>query len=243
MAGKGKGIHAGHRQRLKNRFITSGLDNFEPHNILELLLFYAIPQQDTNELAHRLIDHFGSLARVFDASYTELLKVPGIGPHASTLIKLIPAISRTYMTDRHIPNTIRLHYEELGEYLVAHFVGQTKETVYALFFDNGMRHIGEKQLFVGSVYSANFSMRLLIDEIITRNASTVVIAHNHPDGFPLPSSNDLDSTRHIESYLSACGVTLWEHYIVADNAYTGIVHARTLAPDKSAVRKVKLPLI
>ena len=235
-----KGIHAGHRNRLKNRFITTGLDSFEPHNVLELLLFFAIPQQDTNELAHSLIKHFGSLSRVFDAPYSELLKVPGIGPHASTLIKLIPAISRTYMTESNTPDSIRLDYEELGTFLVTHFVGQTKETVYALFFDNGNRHIGEKQLFVGSVNSANFSMRILIDEIITRNASTVVIAHNHPNGFAVPSTGDIDSTHRIENYLSACGVALWEHYIIGDNSFAGIKHNRALKPGEAPFRKILL---
>ena len=238
---KGKGIHAGHRERLKNRFISTGLDSFEPHNILELLLFYAIPQQDTNELAHRLIDRFGSLSRVLDAPHSELMKVQGIGPHAATLIKLIPALSRTYVTDRKTPNTIRLDYDELGQYLVSRFVGQSKETVYALYFDNGMRLIGENQLFVGSLSSASFSMRILIDEIITRNAATLVLAHNHPNGLPIPSSDDLDSTRRIESYLSACGVTLWEHFIVTENAFAGIIRTRELSPDQTSVRKVQFP--
>ena len=90
------GLHDGHRQRLIQRFLEEDLDNFEPHNVLELLLFYAIPRKDTNELAHVLIDTFGSLKGVFDAPYEELIKVAGIGPNTAALLKLVPSLTRTY---------------------------------------------------------------------------------------------------------------------------------------------------
>ena len=87
-------MHENHRERMKHRFLAEGLDHFEPHNILELLLFYAIPQKDTNEIAHSLMERFGSLAEVFDASYDDLVTVPGIKEHSATLIKMIPELSR-----------------------------------------------------------------------------------------------------------------------------------------------------
>lgn len=240
MAPMKKGIHAGHRERLKNRFVTHGLDSFETHNVLELLLFFAIPQRDTNELAHQLITHFGSLSRVLDASYQELLKVPGIGPHAATLIKLIPALSRTYMTDRQSAEPTRLDFKELGEYMVRKFVGFTNEGVYAIFYDNGMHRIGEKLLFSGSVNSAHFTMRCLIDEIVAHKATTLVLAHNHPGGLALPSPDDLNSTHRMEGYLSTCGVTLWEHYVIANNTYYGIVHERMTPNTQKRIHEIPI---
>ena len=89
-------LHEGHRQRLKERFLREGLDHFEPHTVLELLLFYAVPQRDTNELAHRLIARFGSLDAVFDAAFDELCAVEGIGRNTATLLKLVPDLTRRY---------------------------------------------------------------------------------------------------------------------------------------------------
>ena len=129
-------MHTNHRERLKKRFLTEGLDHFEPHNVLELLLFYAIPQKDTNELAHALIERFGSLSEVFDASFEELITVPGIKEHSATLIKMIPSLARQYMVDKN-GNTERLMtVEKLGEYFVNKYIGVNVETVYLLLLDN-----------------------------------------------------------------------------------------------------------
>src|SRR5699024_10672430 len=87
-------VHRQHRERVKSRFLAEGMDHMPPHNALELLLFYAIPQGDVNGLAHRLIERFGSYSAVIDAPYEQLLEVDGIGPHAATLLKLLPASAR-----------------------------------------------------------------------------------------------------------------------------------------------------
>ena len=87
-------MHDGHRQRLKNRFREEGLDHFDEHQVLELLLFYCIPRIDTNELAHRLLERFGSLANVLEAKAEELEKVPGIGSNAATFLNLVTAVER-----------------------------------------------------------------------------------------------------------------------------------------------------
>ena len=92
-------IHKGHRERLKERFLTEGLDNFTDTQALELLLFYAIPQKDTNPIAHELLAHFGSLSRVLEAPVEELKKVPGISDHSATLLSLVTALSRYYQVD------------------------------------------------------------------------------------------------------------------------------------------------
>ena len=94
------GIHDGHRQRMKERFLGHGLDNFNDINALELLLFYAAPRRDTNALAHALLDRFGSFSAVLEADEQELLAVPGVGENAVTLLRLIPAVSRRYLLDK-----------------------------------------------------------------------------------------------------------------------------------------------
>ena len=128
-------IHDGHRQRLKDRFRQEGLDKFDEIQVLELLLFYAIPQRDTNPLAHRLLDHFGSLAQVLEAPVEELEKISGVGANAATLLSLTTALARYYMVNRGTQTAILTSTEMCGDYLLPHFVGRRNETVFLLCLD------------------------------------------------------------------------------------------------------------
>ena len=119
---------------MKNRFLAEGIDSFEPHEILELLLYYSIPQKDTNELAHTLIDRFGKLSAVFDAPYDDLLSVPGVSEHTATLIKLIPALSRRYALEKN-SKILLATVEDVGKFLCARFLGVTEETVLLVLLD------------------------------------------------------------------------------------------------------------
>lgn len=111
-------IHTGHRQRLKERFLKEGLDHFDEHQVLELLLFYCIPRIDTNPLAHALLERFGSLAQVLEAPVEELEKVPGIGSNAATFLSLTTAVGRYYLVNRSIQTVILPTIEKCGAYLV-----------------------------------------------------------------------------------------------------------------------------
>ena len=155
-------MHKDHRKHTKDRFLSEGLDSFEPHNVLELLLFYSIPQKDTNETAHMLINRFGSLSAVFDAPYDDLLTVPGISEHSATLIKLIPAISRRYAMEKNSKVTKLSSIEDIGKYLVARYLGVTEETVLLLLLDNKFGLIDCVKVHEGSVNSSAITMRKLI---------------------------------------------------------------------------------
>ena len=128
-------IHDGHRQRLKNRFIEEGLDHFEEHQVLELLLFYCIPRVDTNPIAHALLDHFGSLAQVLEAPVEELEKVPGIGRNAAVFLSLVTAAGRYYQINAASHHVILNTVRECGEYLLPRFYGRNREVVYMLCLD------------------------------------------------------------------------------------------------------------
>ena len=144
-------MHKDHRKHTKDRFLAEGLDSFEPHEILELLLFYSIPQRDTNGIAHELINRFGSLSAVLDAPYEDLLDVPGISEHSATLIKLIPAISRRYALEKNSKVTRLATIEDIGRYLVARYLGVTEETV-----ENMRRLIGVADVIVPNLTEAEF---------------------------------------------------------------------------------------
>ena len=140
-------LHEGHRKRMKERFIKSGLDDFAPHNILELLLFYSIPRGDTNPVAHRLIDTFGSLSGVFDATPEELAKVDGVGENSAILISMIPQIARKYLEDKADTANIVGGCSDIGAFLLPKFVGRTNEALMMVSIDNKNKIIHAEKLW------------------------------------------------------------------------------------------------
>ena len=202
-------IHKGHRERLKERFLTEGLDNFTDTQALELLLFYAIPQKDTNPIAHELLAHFGSLSRVLEAPVEELKKVPGISDHSATLLSLVTALSRYYQVDCSQRVEMLTTLDACGAYLVPYFFGRTRETVFLLCMDAKCKVICCREVGEGSVNSA----------------STVVLAHNHPSGVAVPSVEDVQTTRRIAAALQAVEVHLADHIVVSEGDYVSMVQS------------------
>ena len=218
-------IHKGHRERLKQRFREQGLDNFTDIQVLELLLFYAIPQRDTNPLAHSLLDCFGSLSRVLEAEYEELKKVPGISDHSATLLALVTDLCRYYQVDSAQRVEILTTLDACGAYLVPRFFGRTRETVFLLCLDAKCKVLCCKEVGEGSVNSANVSVRKIVEVALAANATTVVLAHNHPSGIAVPSAEDVQTTRRVAAALNAVEVQLADHVVVADGDYVSMVQS------------------
>lgn len=128
-------IHDGHRDRMRQRFVLEGMDHFSKYEVLELLLYYAIPRKDTNQIAHSLIDHFGTLPQVLEASVEELEQVSGISRNTAVLIKLVTEMGRAYMVKRAEENKELRTIKACGEYLKPYFFGRTNETVFLLCLD------------------------------------------------------------------------------------------------------------
>lgn len=214
--------HDGHRKRLKARFAKSGLDDFEPHNVLELLLFYSVPRKDTNPIAHRLINRFGSLSGVFDAKPEELMKVEGITENTAVLISMIPQLARKYLEDKSdAMNTIR-GFNDIGTYLMPKFVGRTIETVMLAALDNKNKIISCNIIAEGDNNRANISRRKVMEEAIRVGATRVVLAHNHPRGFAVPSKEDIYLTEEIYSLLKSVGIELVDHIIFAEDDFVSL---------------------
>jgi len=217
-----KNPHEGHRKKLKKRFLTEGLDHFEDHNILELILFFAIPRRDTNEVAHALLSKFGSLSRVFEAGIEDLCRVDGIGENAAHLIKTYPAVAKRYYADRFQPSKQLREYALTGQELVLHFAGLETEQAYALFYDNSLGFCGDGIIHEGSLNSVAFYLRRLCDEAVRNNASYLILAHNHPHGLPIASAEDLSTTKVVRSFLAQMDITLIDHFIVGENRFSSI---------------------
>ena len=219
-------IHQGHRQRLRNRFLEQGLDQFTEVQVLELLLFYCIPRQDTNELAHRLIRYFGSFSQVLDADIEELVKVEGIGENAATFIKLIPAAGRYYNVDRvKIVDRPLLTTEDCGAYLLPFFEGRNNETVFLLCLDAKCKVLCCRIVGEGSINSASVPIRRVVELALAAKATSVVLAHNHPSGIAIASHEDIVTTRRVATALSAVEILLSDHLVIADGDYTSMVQS------------------
>lgn len=218
-------MHDGHRERMKKRFLSEGLDNFTDVQVLELLLFYAIPQRDTNPIAHELIDRFGSLSQVFSASVEELQKVNGIKQNAATLIQLVPEVVRFIGVDEIMNTKILPTIESCGEYLKRFLSHRKNETVFLLCLDSKCKVLCCKEIGEGSVNSASISIRKIVETALSVNASSVVLAHNHPSGIALPSAEDVQTSMRAARALGMVDIALADHIIVADDDYVSLVQS------------------
>lgn len=212
-------IHDGHRDRLKRQFAENGLDSFNDHTILELLLFYSIPRQDTNTVAHELINHFGSLEAVFDSTEDELKKVCGVGENTATLIRLIPAIAKRCAVNATQNRVEITSAEDAGAYLVPRFLYERDEVLIAICLDARRRIICCKELSRGVVNNTEVSVRKITELALAKNAVGIIIAHNHTGGFALPSSEDEFATDSIKKSLKRMNIELIDHIIVAGDDF------------------------
>lgn len=223
-------IHKDHRNRVKKRFLEEGLDSFDQVHALELLLYFGIPQGDTNPLAHDLIERFGSIAQVLETPPEELQKVSGVGPHVATLLSLITEISRYYMVNRTTGFRVLNTTEACGRYLLSYFVGRRDETVFLLCLDAKCKVIGCREVGQGSVNSAGVSIRKVVEVALSMNATSVVLAHNHPSGLAVPSAEDVYTTKRLALALDGVDVILADHIVVADDDFTSMVQSGLYDP-------------
>ncbi len=211
--------HEHHRDRLRQRFVSEGLENFQRHEILELLLFYGIPRMDTNITAHRLMNKFGHLGDVLDAEIEELAECKGIGYNAAVLLKLIPAITREYLLDKNSARPEFGSFEKLGYFLVSYFCGMVRERLVAIYLTSSLEMIDIAVIGEGTVIATEVSVRKIAEEGFIRHAAYVVLAHNHPGGEPEPSREDFALSSEFARLFNTIGMPLLDHYIIGDNSY------------------------
>ena len=216
------GIHDGHREKMRQRFLKSGLDSFADHEALELLLYYAIPRRDTNPIAHALIERYGSLSAVFSAPVEDLKKVEGIGESAAILLKLAPQLYRKARLSDAGQELVLNSAQRAGSYLLERFAGEKNEVVYQLCLDRKGKFLACKKLGEGGIASADLDIRRLGENALLTGASAVILAHNHPSGVALPSRDDYAATDRAKAALAVVGVALTDHIIVADGDFVSM---------------------
>ena len=215
-------VHDGHRQRKKEQFRMHGLDAFADHEVLELLLYYAIPRRDTNPVAHRLMERFGSLDGVFSATVEELEEVEGMGKNAATLLALWMPLYRRVRTKPKAKETVLNSTEQAGQYFMDLFFGMRREELYEACLDAKGKLLACCRIAEGGVDAVNISTRRLVENALKCGASAVILAHNHPSGIALPSPDDNTTTLALWDALRAVGIPLIDHIIVADEDYVSL---------------------
>ena len=215
--GKKENVHAGHRQRKKEQFFQHGADAFADHELLELLLFYAIPRVDTNPIAHTLLEHFGSLENLFAAPADKVAAISGMGPSSAVLVSLVAEIYHRAVFSSMEKEKILDTLERQSAYFIALFATEKREIMYQLCLDAKGRFLHLYKINDGGSSGVSFDVRKIVVNALNCNAAAVVLAHNHPSGIALPSDSDRFSTEDVQNALQAVHVTLLDHIIVADN--------------------------
>lgn len=211
---KAENVHSGHRQRNMTKLIEKGLDGFSEHEILEILLYYANKRIDTNPIAHRLINTFGSVKNVVDAPISELLKVEGVGKSTAEMIHFIHSFIQAYFQDSLKTGEFLGTPDLLKQYSRKLFTGIMNEQVRLIMLDRKNRFVSQVLINEGVIGAVEIDTRRIVELIIAKNCDTVVLVHNHPKGSELPSHNDKLATRNIFNMLQNIGVNLIDHIIV-----------------------------
>lgn len=223
------GVHDGHREKMRARFLAGGLDSFAEHEALELLLYYAIPRQDTNPIAHSLMERYGSLSAVMNAPVEDLQRVKGIGESAAILLKLVPQLMRKARIADASRETVLNSSERAGAYLLERFAGARNEMIFELCLDQKGKLLVCRQIGEGGASYTDLDIRKLVENALLSSASAVILAHNHPSGIALPSQGDYAATEKAAQALETIGVRLADHIIVADQDYISFADSGYLA--------------
>lgn len=212
-------LHKEHRKRVRERYLKEGLDSFQPHQVLEMILFYAIARKDTNELAHNLLDKFGTLKNVFNAQPKELMEVTGVGENTAILLNMFSQVRRKCDIEsvkeiKHIKTSM-----EAGRFCINLFYGRFYESFFLVCLNSKNKILNTEKLSEGTLKEVAIYPRNIVRTALQNNAAKVILAHNHPGGAAYPSDDDMASTRDIGNALKMVDIELFDHIVVAENNY------------------------
>ena len=213
---------SGHRERVRKRFLEEGLDGFKDYEALEMLLFYAIPRQDTKVIAKRLIEQFGSLHAVFHASPEKLQEEGGLTETTAALIAMLPPLARKIEEQQARESSQIRSTLDAGRDAVAMFRSRQDESVRILCMNASGKIVKRAKIAEGDVNAVHFPIRRLVEEALACKAVSVILAHNHPGGTMAPSQEDLDATQAAKTALETVGIRLLDHLIVSGDNYCSL---------------------
>lgn len=225
MAQQNDAIHKNHRERMRKRFAEHGFDGFAEHEVLEMLLYYAIPRRDTNPLAHAILNEYKSIANVFEADVSELAKLPGLSENSATLLAMVPHLARIYEKSKCDRDTCLSDTDAIGRYAVSLLKGKTNEEFALICLDANRRVHWSGIIAKGTIDKIEAYPRLVVAEVIKHHAKHVIFAHNHPGGTLIPSAADKHATLRLAELLNGIDVTTIDHIIVSGSRFYSMAEA------------------
>ncbi len=209
-----KKLHAGHRQRMKEKLFKNGIEGLDDYEVLEYFLYYSLPYVNTNEIAHKLINEFGSLNNVINAEYDRLVQVDGMGPHTASMFYFFRSLAKLYLANEYKVNTSVHEKDKLCDYCKALYIAAENEEIRLIFLTDDLFVIHDKLICVGTPGKVELPFRVIARELLETRSSRVVITHNHPQGSSMPSRADIDETYKLWQTLRNMQVELVDHVIV-----------------------------
>ena len=214
-----KNIHAGHRERVRENVLKNGFEQLEDHRLLELLLFYSIPREDTNEIAHRLLDEFGSFSEIIKATPKKLTQVQGVGKNSAIQLAAMGELFKRVVEEGVVKRTPYKTIEELVALVRSQYLNEKNEKMLFICFDSAMRLKKIESFTEGDSVRTSTELKTALSKILENDPSFVIMAHNHPEGPALPSNADVTSTSTVSTTLRTLGINLVDHIIINRTAY------------------------
>ncbi len=238
---KKKHLHGGHRERLKRQFLERGAYGFHEHQILELLLFYAIPQKDTNPLAHVLLERFGSLLNVLKASREELISVSGVGGHTADFLQQFSCFAINTLEETFDPEIRYDCFQRTGDFLLAHHQKHEGHLVTVLLLNNRYELISHETVAACSIHSAQLHPDEIVRLVLDKNASMVIVAHSHPGQIVVETQEDKMITELLAERFELLNIIFLEHYLIVGHRYTGLLPQELFENTAGAVKDFHHP--
>jgi DNA repair protein RadC len=231
--------YLGHRKRLREKFLKSGLAGFQDYEVIELLLSLGTPRRDCKPQAKEAIRRFKSLRGVLEASDSELQKIEGIGPHSVFGIKFTQAVAREFLKEKSIGKQLCSSSQEIFDYFYHSMRDLKKEIVKIVFLNSQNQIIDFRDFAQGTVDSSFIYPREIIEGAINCQAVSLIVVHNHPSGNPEPSESDKALTRDLVFAGSAMKINILDHIIIGDNRHFSFAAAGMIEKSETEILKLK----
>ncbi len=219
-------LHKGHRKRLRKELIEQNFDDsISDHKVMEALLFYGVSQKNTNDMAHELVNKFGSIHGILEADPNDLFQVEGMTERAVTLIKLILPLARRYYTDKYKDRYKFESVDAIGDYIKKKHYGYREEVFMVTSFTGDGFKIATDIINKGDMISVTLSVKSIVQTVLKYNAPYVVISHNHTNKSALPSAADIEMTKIVKRTLEQMSICLMDHIIVAGDDYISMAQS------------------
>ncbi len=212
-------VHNGHRHRIRESYINNGLEILEDHQVLELLLYYCYPRRDMNELAHSILEEFGTLHNLFEADALDICRRCGVSETTGVLFSLVAPLTKRYSQSKWSKRATLDTPARAGKYALSLFHGKTVEHFYVICLDKQKNLINAELMGKGTIDAAPVYPREVVETALKNKAACIVLSHNHPGGHLEPSVEDIAATKKITSALKVVNIAVIDHIIVAGNEY------------------------